>query len=275
MCGRYVIVETVEQIEKRFNVEASAVQLKMNYNLSVGQLGPVITNQAPKQLQLFQFGLTPSWSQKQMYLFNARSEGDHNKDEDPNYKGGKGIIEKPSFRKPIRSQRCLVIASAFIEGPKDEGLSKPYLVYLQNHKRPFAMAGIWDTWKKPETGEEVNSFSIITTTANELLQKIGHHRMPVILDQEDEMTWLNSNAELSLITGLLGQYPAKLMNAYPISPEIKSIKNNSKELLQPIGERIFPEFEAKTSTTIELRGFGSGKHRTKETNVWGEPPLES
>jgi putative SOS response-associated peptidase YedK len=61
MCGRYVIIETVEQIEKRFNVQANAVQMKMNYNLSVGQMGPVITNQAPKQLQMFQFGLTPSF----------------------------------------------------------------------------------------------------------------------------------------------------------------------------------------------------------------------
>ena len=67
----------------------------------------------------------------------------------------KGIIVKPVFRNLIRSQRCLIIASAFITGPKDIGLDKPYLVYLQNKKRPFAMAGIYDTWLNDYSGQIV------------------------------------------------------------------------------------------------------------------------
>ena len=192
-----------------------------------------------------------------MYLFNARSEGDHNKADDPEYRGAKGIIEKPSFRKQIRSQRCLVVASAFLEGPKDIGLSKPYLVYLQTG-RPFALAGIWDTWQTPE-GEKVDSFAIITTTANELLQKIGHHRMPVILSPSSEITWLNQNSSLSEITQLLRPFDAEKMNAYPISPEVKSPKNNSKELLQPIGERLRPEYDYIKTTQIRTQGWGGKK----------------
>ncbi|MBK7965533.1 MAG: hypothetical protein IPK10_09720 [Bacteroidetes bacterium] len=53
-----------------------------------------------------------------MYLINARAEGDHNSDDDPNYRGAKGNHQQTFFRKPIRSQRCLVIADYFIEGPK-------------------------------------------------------------------------------------------------------------------------------------------------------------
>ena len=54
-----------------------------------------------------------------MYLINARKEGDHNRANDPSYSGAAGILQKPSFRKPIRSQRCLVLADGFIEGPED------------------------------------------------------------------------------------------------------------------------------------------------------------
>mgnify|MGYP003341682027 CR=1 FL=1 len=106
MCGRYVIVSSVETIEKRFNVKAddAAAEFKGNYNLGPGAVAPVITNTEPNRLQLFTFGLCPSWAKKRMYLFNARAEGDGNPENDPEYSGGKGIISKPSFRKPIRSQ---------------------------------------------------------------------------------------------------------------------------------------------------------------------------
>jgi|WetSurMetagenome_2_1015567.scaffolds.fasta_scaffold268290_1 putative SOS response-associated peptidase YedK len=269
MCGRYCVVESIEAIEKRFNAEARAVQLEINYNISVGQKAPVITSEDPKKVQLFQFGLTPSWAKKQMYLFNARSEGDHNKEDDPTYRGAKGIILKPAYRKPIRSQRCLVIATAFYEGPKKEGLSKPYLIYLKNKKRPFAFAGIYDTWENPEGGK-INSFSIITTTANELLQKIGHHRMPVILHQEEELVWLGSETHLSKITQMLEPYSTELMNAYPISPEIKNPKNNTRELLNPTGERVYPEFDYKTTTKLVEKGWGHRKKNSDDSSTWGE-----
>jgi putative SOS response-associated peptidase YedK len=255
MCGRYIVVDTVEAIEKRFNVRGE-MQLEMNYNLGPGQMAPVITDANPRELQMFLFGMSPSWAKKQMYLCNARAEGDHNSEDNPEYTGARGIIEKPAFKKPIRSQRCLVIASAFLEGPKDVGLSRPYLIYLQKG-RPFALAGIWDSWKNPE-GKEVHSFAIITTTANKLLQNIGHHRMPVILDEHEEKTWLKKEAPLTEITRMLDQYPHELMNAYPVSPEIKNPKNNRKELLYPVGERLQPEYEFKHSRDVLKQGWGAG-----------------
>ena len=177
MCGRYILVQKLELIEKRFNVTAPAGSVwKPSYNISPGQLAPVITSENPGELQLYRFGMTPFWAKKAMYLINARAEGDHNKEDDPGYKGAKGIITKPAFRKPIRSQRCLIIADAFIEGTVKEKLSKPFVVYLKINVRPFAFAGIWDEWTDRETGEISRGFSIITTTANELLQKLPHHR---------------------------------------------------------------------------------------------------
>ena len=77
MCGRFVLVETIEVIKTEFNVSFDG-DYEPNYNISVGQQSFVITDDKPHQLQ-FQFGLTPFWAKKQMYLFNASAEGDHNK----------------------------------------------------------------------------------------------------------------------------------------------------------------------------------------------------
>lgn len=260
MCGRYILVQKIKTIEKRFNVTApEEIEWKPAYNISPGQIAPVITGDNPKELQLFRFGMTPFWAKKPMYLINARAEGDHNKENKPDYTGAKGIITKPSFRKPIRSQRCLVIADAFIEGTVKEKLSKPFVVYLKDNVRPFAFAGIWDEWINQETGEIIRSFAIITAASNELLQKLPHHRSPVILRQGQEKKWLNMDIPLADATKLLKPYPADLMNAYPIDPAIKNPRSEGAQLLKPIGERIVPEYDIQTKQDIELQGMGSGK----------------
>lgn len=265
MCGRYVVVSSVVAIEKKFNVKAEQTELfQPNFNVGPGAYAPVITNDKPDELQLFQFGLTPSWAKKKMYLFNARSEGDNNKADDPAYRGAKGIISKPSFRKPIRSKRCLVIADCFYEGPKKERLSKPYVVYLREKKRPFAFAGIWDSWVDQETGEVSNGHSIITTVSNPLTQAIGHHRSPVILKESDYSTWLNTDLPLESATKLLEPYPAEEMNAYPVDPRIKNPRENDRDLIEPIGQRVFKEFDYEIHRELKLFGMGESTARTRK-----------
>lgn len=73
MCGRFVLVDTIKVIKAEFNVSFDGV-IEPNYNISVGQHSLVITDDKPHQLQQFQFGLTPFWAKKQMYLFNARAD---------------------------------------------------------------------------------------------------------------------------------------------------------------------------------------------------------
>ena len=262
MCGRYIEVQKAEVIEKRFNVTVPEdIGYKPSYNISPGQFAPVITDHHPNVLQMFQFGLTPFWSKKPMYLYNARSEGDKNKEDDPNYKGAKEIVKKPAFRKPIRSHRCLVLADAFIEGPTKERLEKPHVVYLKNAERPFAFAGIWDVWENQSTGDVLESFSIITTVANELLQKIPHHRSPVILPREAERTWLNPRASMDAVLDLLKPYPAEYMNAYPISKKIKNPKAEGRELIEPVGERFMPESDIQFKKDLRRQGMGNRKKK--------------
>jgi len=184
MCGRYVIKSRLEVVEKRFGVKAKTPQeYRRSPNVAIGERAPVVLNTHPKELRFLHFGLTPFWAKKRMYLINARSEGNHNQEDNPDFTGGMGILQKPAFRKPIRSQRCLVVADAFLEGPKDKRLSEPYVFYPVARKGPFAMAGIWDTWQDPQTGEPYASFAIITTVANSLVAKMGHHRSPVMSDR--------------------------------------------------------------------------------------------
>lgn len=264
MCGRYVIISKLKVIQKRFKVSPPSPDLfSPMSNISIGDKALVITNDQPNQLQLFQFGMTPSWAKKKMYLFNARSEGDHNKENDAQYNGAMGIISKPAFRTSIRRKRCLVIADAFMEGPKKEKLSKPFLVYMRQKKRPFAFAGIWDEWVNKETGEVSSSYSIITTTANELLEKIGHHRSPVILNEDEEQTWL-SEGPLQDITALLRPYPSEELNAYPISPAIKNPRDKDFSLLQPTGERIYPEYTYEIHQELKLEGMGMSTSRLRK-----------
>lgn len=264
MCGRYVTVTKIKEVEKRFNVKAEQPKLfSPNTNISHGQKAPVITNEEPDKLQFFQFGFTPFWAKKNMYVINARSEGDHNKENDPNYTGGMGILKKPMFRTSIRKKRCLIVADAFIEGPQKEKLSKPYCVYMVNKESPFAMAGIWDEWVNKESGEIIHSFAIITTVANELMQKIGHHRSPVILSPEKESIWLDDDAELGDVTELLRPYPSEKMNAYPISPEIKNPRANGLDLLEPIGKPVLTEKDYIIYQDLQLFGMGESRARMR------------
>lgn len=268
MCGRYTIVTKLKIIEKEFQADCSEIldRFEPSPNVSPGELSLVITDDAPDKVQLLQFGFTPHWAKKKMYVINARSEGNHNKENDPLYTGAKGIISKPMFRKSIRSQRCLVIADAFIEGTTAKRLSEPYLVYRSDNKRPFALAGIWDQWVDQQSGEITKSFAIITTAPTELMQKIPHHRSPLVLDQADERRWLDRNVPLDEITSMLQPFDDVSFNAYPISKEIKSPRNKDFTTLKPTGERLRKKYEPIFYQDLELQGMGETSARKRKQN---------
>jgi putative SOS response-associated peptidase YedK len=93
------------------------------------------------------------------------------------------------------------------------------------------MAGIWETWKDTE-GRPINSFSIITTTPNALMEKL-HNRMPVILSPENENVWLNEN-DVETLKNLLVPFEAEMMEAYPVSSKVNSPANNNEEVIEQL-----------------------------------------
>ena len=241
MCKKFVLASDLQRIEPRFNtwLGPNTPEIPKLYAISGGDKTYVITSQEPHLIQVFTFGMTPFYAHEPMSIINARAEGDKNSSNDPGYNGSKAIFLKPAFRKAIQFQRCLVLADAYYEW---SSLNKPYLVYLQNKKRPFAFAGLYDQWKNPDTKETVFSFTIITTTANALLQSIGVKRMPVILSRSEEMGWIKASNHLSDVLGLLNAYPYEKMNAYPVSEKINLMCNNDHSMLNPIGEKLLKEF---------------------------------
>lgn len=92
---------------------------------------------------------------------------------------------------------------------------------------PFAMAGIWESWKDAE-GRPLHTFSIITTDANSMMKEI-HHRMPVILQASDEKKWLNSK-DTNEVISMLKPFPSEQMKAYPVSKLVNSAASNTAEI---------------------------------------------
>jgi putative SOS response-associated peptidase YedK len=265
MCKKYVLASDPERIQSRFNVrlDPSFEAISKMYAVSSGNYSYVITRENTNQLEVQRFGMTPFFSKGQMNIINARSEGDKNSINDPEYTGSKSIFLKTAFIKPMQVQRCLVIADAYYEWSDRK---KPYLVYLQNRNRPFAFAGIYDHWQNPVSKEIVTSFAIITTVANSLLQSIGVKRMPVVLARVNEMEWIKPSNHLSDVLRLLEPCPSEYMNCYPVSVLVNVAGANDPSMLNPMGEKLLSE-------TVPVRI--SGGYRThKEKHPANAPTIE-
>ncbi|KAF0196084.1 MAG: yoaM [Bacteroidetes bacterium] len=259
MCRRYILASKLDTIESRFGVRASFPD---GWDPSIvvvpGDQTLIITRQNPGDLILSEFGMTPSWAKSKMQLINARAEGDKNPGNDPSFSGSRAIFLKPAFQKPLFSQRCIVVADAYIECSSGI-LPKPYLFYLREHRHPIGFAGLFDIWKNPENGALLHSFTIITVPANSLVRGMPFSRMPVILPFGRESRWLKPTLSLAEILGMLTKYPSKLMNAYPLSGKILQSGPFSKEILLPAGQKLLSE---TLPAPLPQRSYFEHKKRT-------------
>ena len=137
---------------------------------------------------------------------------------------GETIFEKPSFRDSAKNKRCIIVLDGFYEHHHFEGKTYPFLIQKKS-KEPITVAGLWSEWLDKETGEIINSFTIVTTKAHELLAKIHNNpklaepRMPVILPDTEIEQWLqpiDSEADKKIIENLVRAYPAEDLEAYTV-----------------------------------------------------------
>lgn len=219
MCGRFSFyTDDYNKFYNDFEITNRFENLMPHYNIAPGMHVPVITKNSPKKIELMRWGLIPFWSKdpKMGYkMINARAEG---------------IESKPSFRKPLRSQRCLIPTSGFYEW-KHMGEEKiPYYIKLKNEDI-FAFAGLYDIWNDAE-GYPIKSFTIITTSPNKLMEAI-HNRMPVILLEDFEDKWLDPETDLKEILDMLTPFDENKMEAFPISKLVNNPRNDTKEIIKP------------------------------------------
>ena len=222
MCGRFTLTLDPDELQEAFDLSAPPAGLAPRYNIAPSQPVAVVANTEARKLELFQWGLIPSWAKDAKIgykMINARSET---------------LAEKPSFRAALKKRRCLVLADGFYEW-KREGASRaktPMYIQLKGGQ-PFAFAGLWETWKSPDN-KLIKSCTIITTEPNALMKDI-HDRMPVILPPKAYDLWLSPEELPSeKLPPLFKPFAASQMRAYAVSPLVNNPRFDSPECVIPV-----------------------------------------
>jgi putative SOS response-associated peptidase YedK len=217
MCGRYSGGWSADTFAKVFNIQPSLFD---HYNVSPTQYAPIIWQKSHREVLKARWGLMPAWVKEpadfKASLFNARAESLH---------------EKASFKGPFQKQRCLVPALGFFEW-KSEGKNKQAHFIHRADGDVLAFAGLYDYWHK--SNEDLYSYTIITTTPNEVMRSI-HNRMPVILEPAEFNLWLEGSASEAEV--LLRPYQG-LLEAYPVSRRVGKTSENDRGLLEPEGSAL-------------------------------------
>jgi putative SOS response-associated peptidase YedK len=229
MCGRYGRRADKQRIAEWFQTHNTDVfndpePLAPSYNIAPQTFQPVVRfdpASGERELTFMRWGLVPFWSKDGTAAFNtinAKAET---------------VATSPAYREPWKRRRCLVPVDWFYEWKKiDEKTKQPYAISLKDGGL-FAFGGLWDTWKNKASGEELQTYTILTTDPNELLKSI-HNRMPVILSQKDYSRWMAPADPAHLPVDLLRPYPAEEMKAWKVSRAVGNVQNNSPGLIAPV-----------------------------------------
>jgi putative SOS response-associated peptidase YedK len=231
MCGRYAIIEgkkifatfaMLREMERQITPSLS----QPRYNAAPTEKLPIIfQSENGTVIRDAVWWLIPHWSisgkpDMRFASFNARSDT---------------IDKSKLYGVYFKSRRCLVPADGFFEWMRTEKPKQPMFIRMKD-KKPFMMAGVYSVWKSP-TGEEQPSFSIITTTPNELVSPI-HNRMPVILDEGKFEPWLDrSNNDTEKLKSLLSPFPADAMETYPVTPRMSNSRYAEPDCVIPLAEK--------------------------------------
>ena len=220
MCGRYSMTTPVDALRILFDVE-SALNLQPRWNVAPTQPAPVVTLGADggRHLAMMRWGLVPPWAADPSVgarMINARAET---------------VAEKPAFRSAYRARRCLVPADGFYEWRTEADGKQPYRV-VRRDRAPFAFAGLWEIWTGHGEGSALETFTIVTTEANDTIAHI-HHRMPVMLfDRSAFATWLQGDP--AAVGDLLGSGDPAVIEAFAVDRRVGNVRNDDPDLATPV-----------------------------------------
>ncbi len=219
MCGRFTLSSKVKTIAEYFGIELS-YELKPHYNIAPSQ-NILVLRQLPEskpEFCLMRWGLVPSWQKEEdisTQWINARSETIH---------------EKPLFKKIFIQKRCLIIADGFYEWQATNRQKIPYFIHKKDNQ-PFAIAGLWEHWENKE-GKRIDSCLLLTTEANPEVKSI-HHRMPVILQKTQILTWLNQETtKIEMLKTLLRPYLPQDLTSHEVGTYVNSPRNDNQKCIE-------------------------------------------
>lgn len=232
MCGRYVLEDFEELSERLIHVPLRyEFRPRPTFNAAPTETLPVVVEEDEGwTVRGMHWGLIPRWTKpgerpKTMPI-NARAET---------------VAEKSMFRGLLRQRRCLVPISGFYEWKRTGGAKQPYFIHSRDEPG-LLLAGLYDEAPGPvgdgdEPGESLQSFTIITTAANERVAPL-HDRMPVMLDTGAATDWLDRDeTDPAALERLLAPIAADELDAYPVSRAVNSTRNDSPDLIEPLSEQ--------------------------------------
>lgn len=192
---------------------------------------PAICSGSPLQIKLLKWGLIPSWTRTiadanviRFKTFNARAES---------------IDTKPSFSSSFKTRRCTIPVKGFFEW-QHAGKEKIPWYICHAGDEIISFAGLYDEWIENNTGEVFNTFTIITTSANDMMAEIHNsaRRMPAILDNKTESLWLDLSVSLTDAMNLLKPSPSEILKAYTIGPLVND-RNANRNTPEVISQYIY------------------------------------
>jgi putative SOS response-associated peptidase YedK len=223
MCGRVTLTSSGAELAAAFALDAEQAlpELAPRYNIAPSQdVATVRCNREGKrELSFERWGLVPHWAKDPSIgnrMINARSES---------------AGAKPAFRDALRARRCIVPVDGFYEWKGARGERTPYL-FRRADRALFGLAGLYERWLG-EGGEVVDSCTILTTEANDLMRAF-HDRMPVVLARDDYSRWLDRETEdVARLSPLLVPCPNDWLTPVPVSRRINDPKNDDAACLVP------------------------------------------
>jgi len=219
MCGRFAFYSPSEAAAALFGVD-SALPVEPRYNVAPTQHVAAIreTDEHARELVMLRWGLVPFWARDPSIgsrMINARAET---------------VAEKPAYRAAYRHRRCLVLADGFYEWHREGDRKTPYFISLASGG-PFALAGLWENWKGRESGESLQTTTLVTTEANAFMKTL-HHRMPVVLTPATADDWLSGSD--SLLDDVSAITPP--LKAWPVDRRVNNARNEGSDLIDAAGD---------------------------------------
>lgn len=231
MCGRYYRRSDKQQIAEAFRLGLpTTFEILPSFNVCPQSFQPIVRldeETGKRELAQARWGLVPFWANDPKIAYNtinAKAET---------------LAASPAFREALKRRRCLVPLDGFYEWEPSGGKNKqPYAVSLASGGL-FGVAGLWDRWKDKASGEWLDTFTVITTDPNEVMEPF-HNRMPVILRPDDFQRWMDPGDDpgdpARLPVDLLRPYPAEEMKAWKVGAAVGNVRNDHSGLIAPLDE---------------------------------------